>query len=79
VSGSLVRLHPDDTVAIARRALSAGEEGAVEDIPRGHKMALAPVAAGGAVLKTTVPMAGSARVISSPSLPASIVPPPQGA
>ena len=51
MSGSLVRLHPDDTVAIARRALSAGEEGAVEDIPRGHKMALAPVAAGGAVLK----------------------------
>lgn len=48
---ALVKLNPADTVAIARRALKVGEEGAREDIPRGHKMALAPIAAGESVLK----------------------------
>lgn len=52
-----IRLHPDDNVVIARRALEAGTEVASEGIrarqaiPAGHKIATAPVPAGGAVLR----------------------------
>ncbi len=51
MSGATVRLNPADNVAIARIALKTGEEGAREDIPRGHKIALAPIPAGGEVVK----------------------------
>jgi altronate hydrolase len=50
-----VRLDPRDNVATAIRALAAGEVAlgvtASEPIPRGHKIALAPVAAGTEVVK----------------------------
>lgn len=48
---SLLRLDPTDTVATALRALAPGEDGATQPIPRGHKMALHPVARGQAVRK----------------------------
>ena len=54
-SPSILRLHPDDDVAVAVRPLSAGEtvEGitATTDVPAGHKIALKPVAFGGQVRK----------------------------
>ncbi len=54
-SPSILRLHPDDDVAVAVRPLSAGEtvDGvtATTDVPAGHKIALKPVALGGQVRK----------------------------
>ena len=54
-SPSVLRLHPDDDVAVAVRALTAGEtvDGvtATTDIPAGHKIALKPVPVGGQVRK----------------------------
>jgi altronate hydrolase len=54
-----VRIHPDDNVAVAVGPLHEGTEVAVdgarvvlaEDIPAGHKLALAPLAPGDAVRK----------------------------
>ena len=50
-----VRLDPRDNVAVAVRALAPGETAlgveASERIPRGHKIALAPIVAGGEVVK----------------------------
>ncbi|WP_428151966.1 UxaA family hydrolase [Brevundimonas sp.] len=54
-SPSILRLHPDDDVAVAVRLLTAGEtvDGvtATTDVPAGHKIALKPVAVGGQVRK----------------------------
>ena len=54
----LIRIHPADNVAVALEDVAKGEvlEGfaplaAAEDVKRGHKIALAPIAAGGAVVK----------------------------
>lgn len=58
----VIRLHADDTVAVARAAIAAGTAlglcgpglaglAATADIPRGHKVALAAVPAGAAVRK----------------------------
>jgi altronate hydrolase len=57
----LLRLHDDDPVAVARRAITAGERlaglsagaglSAATDVPAGHKVALRPIAAGEAVRK----------------------------
>ena len=53
----LLRLHPDDPIAIAIDPLAAGEslgpEGpaAIEAVPRGHKVALRPIAAGGEICR----------------------------
>lgn len=54
-----VRIHPDDNVAVAVEPLHEGSEIAVdgarvvlvEDIPAGHKLALAPLAPGDAVTR----------------------------
>ncbi|HYU65555.1 MAG TPA: SAF domain-containing protein, partial [Jatrophihabitantaceae bacterium] len=47
---SVIRLHPSDDVAVARRDLTAGEtlDGLTvrEDVRRGHKVATRDVAAG---------------------------------
>ncbi|MGH1414213.1 MAG: UxaA family hydrolase [Pelagimonas sp.] len=45
------RLSPDDNVATALTPLKPGEHGAVEPIPRGHKLALRDIAAGEKVQK----------------------------
>jgi len=47
----LLRLSEADNVATATRALSPGQEGAIQPIPPGHKMALAPIARGAVVRK----------------------------
>ncbi|SFJ55507.1 altronate hydrolase [Paenibacillus sp. UNC496MF] len=55
-----VRLHPDDPVVIALRSMTEGEIieleygvelQVVEDIPKGHKLVTAPIAAGEHILK----------------------------
>ncbi len=50
-----IRLHPQDNVVIALAALPPGENVCDvvtrEEIPRGHKMALAPIPAGGKVIR----------------------------
>ena len=51
---TVIRLHPDDTVVIARTTLMPGFElapgvPATERIPAGHKAAVRPVAVGGAI------------------------------
>jgi altronate hydrolase len=53
----LIRLHPRDNVLVARRALSIGQElpgldaRAKAQVPAGHKIAAAPIAAGETVRK----------------------------
>lgn len=57
VSSPVIRLNPQDNVAVARWAVAAGTplglEGVVAagDVPRGHKVAIAPIAAGAVVRK----------------------------
>jgi altronate hydrolase len=48
---ALIRLDPVDNVATAIRQLAPGEEGAAMVIPRGHKIALEPIAKGQPVRK----------------------------
>lgn len=64
-SPALVRLHPNDDVAVALRAISAGEQllGITihEDVPHGHKVALRPIESGAPVRKFGWPI-GHARV-----------------
>jgi len=47
----LIKLNEMDNVAIVRRHLQVGEEGAVVAIPKGHKMALCDIAQGEPVIK----------------------------
>ena len=54
----VIRLHPDDSVVIARAALLPGAEvasgvAASERIPAGHKVAVKPIAAGEPVMTLT--------------------------
>ncbi len=49
VSASTLRLHEEDNVVIALKALKAGADGAVEDIPKSHKMATQDIAAGASI------------------------------
>lgn len=50
-----IRIHPEDTVAVAIHAVAAGtawaDISARTDIPQGHKMALVPVASGTQIIK----------------------------
>lgn len=48
---ALLRLDPTDNVATAIRPLAAGDQGACQPIPRGHKMAMAAIARGAPVRK----------------------------
>ncbi|HUC40460.1 MAG TPA: UxaA family hydrolase, partial [Gemmatimonadales bacterium] len=67
-----VRIHPADSVAVAVRALIAGEELAVagervvlaEDVPAGHKLALRPVARGQTVIKYGFPIGAATAPIA---------------
>ncbi|BBO29840.1 altronate hydrolase [Alteromonas sp. I4] len=53
----LIKVHPNDNVAVATMPLSAGEHIAspaldlLDDIPAGHKVALQPISAGQAIVK----------------------------
>lgn len=61
---SLIRIDPRDNVAVALRPIAPGERcqgsgcscAAVEAIPQGHKMAVAPIAAGEPVIKYGFPI-----------------------
>ena len=65
---AVIRIHPTDNVAVALRELQAGEvvelEGAalqvLSAIPRGHKLALQPLAARASIIKYGLPI-GHAR------------------
>lgn len=46
-----LQIHPADNVAVALEPLRRGREGAREDIPQGHKMALTDLEPGDAVIK----------------------------
>ncbi|MEJ6011540.1 altronate dehydratase family protein [Novosphingobium aquae] len=57
--GSALRVHPDDSVAVALRPLAAGEHAGVllrEAIDQGHKLALRAHAAGDVVTKYGLPI-----------------------
>jgi hypothetical protein len=68
----LLRLSPEDNVAVAVRAIDAGESidvgqqrvTAVEPIPAGHKIALVPIAVGAEVLKYGLPIGTATRDIA---------------
>lgn len=61
---ALLRLAPEDRIAVAVREIQRGETVACDgvtltalaDVKLGHKMALAPIAAGEKVLKYKVPI-----------------------
>jgi altronate hydrolase len=69
---SLFRIHPDDTVAVAIRALRTDEKLAAgdreitiaEDIPAGHKVALRDIAAGEKIIKYGYPIGGASEPIA---------------
>ena len=69
---AVLRIHPRDNVAVALSPVAAGErvrvEGrevtALEDIPQGHKLALAPIAAGDEVIKYGCPIGRAKRDIA---------------
>ncbi|MBQ5977727.1 MAG: altronate dehydratase [Oscillospiraceae bacterium] len=60
----LIRIHPDDNVAVALEDLRKGESlcvgelsvRAAEDVSRGHKIALRPIAAGESIVKYGTPI-----------------------
>lgn len=60
----LLQLSPDDNVAAAAQAISAGEAILIfgqcvtlpRDVPTGHKLAIRPIAAGAKVLKYGAPI-----------------------
>lgn len=60
----LIRIHPDDNVAVALEDLRKGESlcvgelsvTAAEDMSRGHKIALRPIAAGESIVKYGTPI-----------------------
>ena len=64
-------IHPDDNVAVALQPLGRGEKiqelGAAlaGDIPAGHKIAIRPIPAGGAVLKYGLPIGAAAQTIAA--------------
>ena len=66
-----VRIHPADSVAVAVRALIAGEELVVEgervvlaeDVPAGHKLALCPLTRGQTVVKYGFPIGAATAPI----------------
>lgn len=68
----LLRLSPNDNVCVATRAIEPGErltlaEGAVEAtdrVPLGHKLAIAPIAAGEKIIKYGAPIGSATRDIA---------------
>jgi altronate hydrolase len=69
---TLMRLAPQDNVAVALRPLAAGESVWLDDAPLtvecdvavGHKVAARPIAAGEAVLKYNCPIGRATRAIA---------------
>ncbi len=69
MASALFQVDPRDDVAVALRDLAAGEtvagHGIVEAVPRGHKVALHPIAAGEAVRKFGFPIGRASRDIEA--------------
>lgn len=65
----LLKIHPSDNVAVALRDLHALEEfdgvTAQGDVPRAHKLALAPIRAGSDVIKYGYPIGRATRDIAA--------------
>ena len=67
----LIRLHPDDNVAVLTRSARAGEtlllDGSCilcpKDLPLGHKLATRPIAAGEKILKYGTPIGSATQDI----------------
>ena len=68
-----MRIHPDDNVAVAIRPLDAGDEVEIagvrvllrDDIPAGHKVALARLDVGGVVVKYGFPIGAMTAPVSA--------------
>ncbi len=64
---NFIRIHPDDSVVVALRNVPAGTvfEGVstVEEIPQGHKMAVAPINSGDNVVKYGLPIGHATKDI----------------
>lgn len=65
---AVLQVHPSDSVAVALRALEAGEQvlgiRTAVAVPRGHKLALVPIAAGERVYKYGQPIGRAIRAIA---------------
>ena len=67
----LIRLHPDDNVAVALTALQMGETleldgrtvSVADDVAPGHKLALRPIAEAEKVRRNAVPIGSATRAI----------------
>ena len=63
----LIRIHREDTVAVALRTVPAGTAfggvTALEEIPQGHKMAIAPICCGENIVKYGLPIGHATRDI----------------
>ena len=64
---NLIKLNKIDNVAMARKHLNLGEEGAVTVIPKGHKIALCDIAKGQPVIKYAQIIGYASEAISSGS------------
>jgi altronate hydrolase len=64
-----LQIHPADSVAVALRAIAAGEEiagvPATSDIPQGHKLALVDLPAGTVVMKYGQPIGRASAAIAA--------------
>ena len=65
---SIIILGEEDNVAIATRTLKVGEEGAVNSIPKGHKIALENIKQGDAIIKYSQLIGYAANDIDKGSL-----------
>ena len=63
----LLKIHPLDNVAVALAELFAGEEGALSNIPRGHKIALKNIAGGENIIKYGMPIGHALEDIAAGS------------
>jgi altronate dehydratase len=72
MKNNILVIHPRDNVAVALRALAAGEQAiakglerfpALEEIPASHKIALREIAAGEEIIKYGETVAVSTRAI----------------
>jgi altronate hydrolase len=68
----VVRIHPDDNVAVAVDALTSGDTFIIEktreartDVPAGHKIALLPIAVGDPVIKYGFPIGRATAAIEA--------------
>lgn len=64
MNSPIFQINPADNVAVALRTLNAGECGAIEPIPAGHKLALRDIAPGENIIKYGFPIGHATRPIA---------------